>query len=413
MNDKVLKKFRRLLILWERYGNRILRLAVVLLATAAAFRLLHESFRLVLGDPQINGPNDLRNFQNAMKGLFAGQPIYRELHTSPYPPASYAIFWPLLGWLDLTQARLFWTASVIAVLAWIIVLIIRESKANSPLERILVALLLLSMNGTGVTIGNGQLGLHILAALLTALVLIRQQNSSILQQCLAALLLLLALAKPTISAPFIWMVMFAPHGKRILFLTGIGYLIVSWIAVSYQHEPAVSVFQSWFTRASTVALEKGYGNLHALLSSVHLNQWMTPASLVVFGLLGFWVYLHRSVDSWLVIGVTAITARFWAYHRYYDDVLIILPMICLLRIAKASGSGNARGWIAGTLLAMISFLNLARLHNISALRFELMTTANVTLWLLTIAFLLHLAKRENVETELHLKSLSIVPKDAR
>jgi len=233
MNHKLLKKFQRLRIPWERYGNRILRLAVVLLATAAALRLLHESLRLVFGDPQIDGANDLKNFQNAMKGLFAGQPIYRELGTSPYPPASYAIFWPLLGWLDLTQGRLFWTASLIAVLAWITVLIIRESKANSPLERILVALLLLSMNGTGVTIGNGQLGLHILAALLTALVLVLQKNSSIMQQILAALLLLLALAKPTISAPFVWMVMFAPHGKRILFLTGIGYLTVSWLAVSY------------------------------------------------------------------------------------------------------------------------------------------------------------------------------------
>ncbi|MCI0416186.1 DUF2029 domain-containing protein [bacterium] len=393
-------------IFWEKYGNRILRMAVVLLAIAATFRLLHESLRLVIWDlSTLGGPNDLRNFQNAMKGLFAGQPIYKELGTSPYPPASYAIFWPFLGWLDLSKARLLWAITLVAVLAWLIVLIIRESKATSHTERILAALFLLSMNGTGVTIGNGQLGLHILPALVTALLLIQHKDLSIQNQFFASLLVLFALAKPTISVPFLWILLFAPHGKRILFLTSIAYLAITWLALSFQPQPAIAVFESWFHRASIVALERGYGNLHAFLSSINLDSWMAPASLFVFGLFGLWVYFHRKVEIWLVIGITALVARFWSYHRYYDDVLIILPMISLFRIAKSSGLGNRRRdaratFVAGFLLSMIAFFNLARLHNISKLRFELITSTNVILWMLTTAFLLYLAQRQKVEAKL-------------
>lgn len=392
------KNIGRLQSFWDLYGNRILRICVVLLAAAATFRLLHEFVRLAIPDPYIQGANDLRNFQNAMKGLFAGQPIYKELGTSPYPPASYAIFWPFLGWLDLTPARMLWAITLIGVLIWFIVLLLRESKATSLTERILVALILLSMNGTGVTIGNGQLGLHILPALLTALLLTQHRDVTIPNQIFTSLLVLLALAKPTISVPFLWILLFRPQGIRTLFLTFIGYLAITWLALSFQNQPVIAVFESWFHRASTVALERGYGNLHAVLGSADLNSWMAPASLFVFGLLGLWVYFHRNVDPWFIIGITAIVARFWTYHRYYDDVLIILPAISLFRIAKSYGPADVRGFVAGLLLTMISFFNLARLYNISRLRYELITSANVTLWLLTIAFLLYLARIQEDST---------------
>lgn len=269
---RLLNHLTRVQIFWERYGNSILRIAVLLLAAAAAFRLLHEGLRLVVWDPfTLGGPNDLRNFQNAMKGFFAGQPIYEELKTSPYPPASYAIFWPFLGWMDLSKARLLWAITVVTVLAWLIVLILRESKATTLTEKILLALFLLSMNGTGVTIGNGQLGLHILPALVTSLLLIQQKDLSVRNQIFASALVLFALAKPTISAPFLWILLFAPHGKRILFLTSIAYLAITWLALSFQPQPAITVFESWFHRASIVALEKGYGNLHGFLNSINLD----------------------------------------------------------------------------------------------------------------------------------------------
>jgi hypothetical protein len=33
--------------------------------------------------------------------------------------------------------------------------------------------------------------------------------------------------------------------------------------------------------------------------------------------------------------VAAIVARLWAYHRLYDDLLLILPLIALYRLARS------------------------------------------------------------------------------
>ena len=53
----------------------------------------------------------------------------------------------------------------------------------------------------------------------------------------------------------------------------------------------------------------------------------------MFVALGVWLYRHRRVDLWLQLGVIAVVARLWAYHRLYDDVLVVLALVALFRIA--------------------------------------------------------------------------------
>jgi hypothetical protein len=59
------------------------------------------------------------------------------------------------------------------------------------------------------------------------------------------------------------------------------------------------------------------------------------------------MYRHRRIDIWLLLSVAALMARFWARHRWYDDLLLLLPMVALFRAAT---SGNAR---AGLLFALM------------------------------------------------------------
>lgn len=59
------------------------------------------------------------------------------------------------------------------------------------------------------------------------------------------------------------------------------------------------------------------------------------ASLAILALLGVWIYRHRNIDLWLLLGSTAIIARIWIYHRWYDDLLFLLPLICLFRIFRS------------------------------------------------------------------------------
>ena len=70
-----------------------------------------------------------------------------------------------------------------------------------------------------------------------------------------------------------------------------------------------------------------------MLAGLRLLKWQTPASLLVLFLLGCWTLRHRAGDVGLIFGVTAIVARFWTYHRVYDDLLILLPMVALFPIA--------------------------------------------------------------------------------
>ena len=88
------------------------------------------------------------------------------------------------------------------------------------------------------------------------------------------------------------------------------------------------------------------------LALLGLKQWNLPASMIFLLLLGYWTYRYRHADLWLLLGVTAIVARLWVYHRSYDDVLVVLPMITLFRIAKYDCSKNGYDLLAGVILTV-------------------------------------------------------------
>ena len=83
----------------------------------------------------------------------------------------------------------------------------------------------------------------------------------------------------------------------------------------------------------------GYANEHSWLEAIKLEGLEGPASLLALMILGFWVYRYRRADIWILMGVTALVARFWTYHMWYDDLLILLPMVALFRIANQRRAG--------------------------------------------------------------------------
>ena len=61
-------------------------------------------------------------------------------------------------------------------------------------------------------------------------------------------------------------------------------------------------------------------------------RWNLPASLLLFFALGAFVYRHRTADPWILLGVAGIVTRIWAYHRVYDDVLVLPALLALARV---------------------------------------------------------------------------------
>jgi hypothetical protein len=141
-----------------------------------------------------------------------------------------------------------------------------------------------------------------------------------------------------------------------------GYIALTCFALWFQHGDFTILFGDWAARSSAVAIKSGQGNvstLHIWFGSLGLEEWILPTSLLVLMILGLWIYLHRRVDLWLLMGVTAYVARFWTYHRWYDDLLILLPMIALFRLAKHHPSRPGADVVAGALLAVTILAMLA------------------------------------------------------
>jgi hypothetical protein len=294
--------------------------------------------------------------------------------------------------LTFPQARWLWAISGVLMIVWMLILMVRNTEPDSKPETFFVALFLLSMNGAGVAIGNGQLTLHILAPLFAGVLLWERVDHTWKTDLITSVLLLLGSIKPSLFLPFFILILFRAFRLRPFLLFLSGYAFLTAVAMLFQDQSLVAVLQNWIFRGIEVAGGGGYGNVHSWLSAAGWEQWSVIASILLLILFSVWVYLNRGLDFRIQLAVAALVARCWTYHRMYDDVLIIFPMIALFRVSKEPGSR----WTPSLLLVLMAVLNLARLSNISTLRYLVLITAHQILWGAVLLFLL---SRRNIAAE--------------
>jgi hypothetical protein len=238
-----------------------------------------------------------------------------------------------------------------------------------------------------------------LAALVAALVMLRDAPVTWTTDLTVATLMLVALIKPTLTMPFVFVALNIARRFRPFVLGAIGYVLLTLLAVWFQPASARAVVAEWWTQTRIVGLGGGYGDIHAALALLGREDWQLGCTLAVAGALGAWTYRCRHADTWILVGVAGLAARFWSYHRLYDDVLIVLPLVAIARATKSDATTRGTGVPAAVLLSagIAAMLLPARMEVARPPINWLFVGGHVAVWLLMLGFLVRRAETQVAE----------------
>ena len=391
----------------QRNKLTLLSLSIAILVLLACLKIFDEFYRLVFLDSH-NAAIDLKVLKRGVRLWFSDSAVPKELQTAMYPPASYAMLWPLIGWIKLSFARIVWTFTLIPSLVLVSYIFLKHSLAKGSEESFIALIIPLSLNATGVAIGNGQLGIQVLVLMMGALLILQRKEKHISNDILVSLMIVLALIKPSVTAPFFWIILLVYPNYRVILLTISIYLLLTIVPFYFRDS---NMFDYFFFKEVTSVVKQtysnvvygtitgsshgGYANLHSLLAFFGLERLNLIASGILLIIFGFWVYLNKKADIWLLLAVTAIFSRLWMYHRVYDDILLIVPMITLFRLIKLEHLSLNIRQISLVLLIIttVSMLAPASLQLISPWSY-LFVWGHVVVWFVLLFFFLYLIRKQ-------------------
>ncbi len=383
--------------LWTTHKKSILVVACLLLALIAAQRLTSGFQELVLNPKEAS---DLHLRYREVFFWFQGESVDWRW-TAVYPPASMVMLWPLLGWGSWPLVRWIWLLTTAAALAWLGWFAGKEAGARGPWEKTLIALIPLATYTVRAAMVNGQLGLHLLPPLLGGVILLERSPVGWKRDVTVAGLFVLALVKPTIAVPFVLILLFAKRPVRPVLLLSTGYAALTVLACRFQSDSMITLIAQWYRRANGVIVRKAgsatHINIHSWLDALGLQGLVLPASLLILALLAGLLWTYRRSDVWLRLGLAAIVARIWSMHHRYDDVLLLVPLIALFRIASGWRAGTRKelGALLMTALLWMSLMVPARFF-MEGPRMRAVTDSALTIiWLGTFTYLAFRARQDH------------------
>lgn len=387
--------------------------ALALMALLAGLWISYQSYRyfrvpdVLAGREIVEGALDLHSRYDETQSWFRGEPVYRMSAGAVYAPASYSMLKILFNVLEWKHVKVLWyLASLVAtvLLSW---QLCRYSFAEGRMEKAFIGLMPFAFYSVGAAIGNGQLVLLVLPSLLLALRLLLSSDSTPWRTGLGVALMTFSLVQPTISAPFFWLLLFRSPRFLRAFWVVVAYAVLTVVAIYYQIDsvpnpnrgvPALQIMEKWAVRAGGGArfgsTTGGYGTVHNLMGYVGLQRFNVQVSLAILFAFGLWVYRNRRADLWISLAVTAIVARIWVYHRWYDDALLLIPMIALFRLSRSTWRPMSVRALSSLLFILLWGFSLAPgfLYTVKDPSFFI--AVQILTWLSTLVFLATLVRQE-------------------
>ncbi len=376
----------------SRHKEKFLTGAICFLVVLGAPRLFYQVWRLLMRDGG-NGANDLQLLRQWIIDWFEGKPIYSYILF----PATFPTLWPITGWLSIEATRWLWLA-LYAIAFWGLVRILKSGAVvRDGKETVLLALFVLTIYPTGVTIGNGQMALLLLPAVVAGLIISREGGLTPWRRAAAVALLIFSSSKLPVTAPFFLILMISLKDIKTMTAVGVSYVALTFFSLSFRKMSIPEFTARWTDETPGVVTVGGHGNIHHFLGPLGIENVLLPSSVLMLAALAVWIYKFRKTDFWVQLGVAAIVARLWAYHRLYDDLLIIIPMAALLRLLRnGSLSENERAAaIVIFAVSVVSFLIPGFFLQFPHPWEALFQGMQIFIWLSLLVFLLYYAYTTN------------------
>lgn len=265
-----------------------------------------------------------------------------------YPQWSYALLaplllvpWPATMWVMLGLNGL----GLLVLLRW------ARSLLDGWWGWVSVFAFLIPMHAWSVGLVVGQLSVLIMAGQVLLLHALASQRSG-----LAATSLGWLAVKPTSSALFGWFALLpwlqgrAPLRFSVRTVAGVALLIVgATVAVWAWTATPPWIWMRQVFMYNSYAAEAGYGVLTLAENSLpNVRRNTLLAALTGFVLQGAAIWFFRRSSLLVHFAVAGLISRFWAYHRHYDDVLLVFLMLALV-VECRRGS-----WLCGIALLVLA-----------------------------------------------------------
>ncbi len=190
-------------------------------------------------------------------------------------------------------------------------------------QRWLMAASVAAISGICTTLRNGQFGIVVAAFVLVAM-LLEEHN----KHAAAGLLLGAAMLKPTLAIPFI--IPFLVRRRLSTLVTFGAYLAVGTVAIWSMTGAGRLAMWRDMQYAWHLAGMGGYGPVDMLKSAG------VPAGLAngLPAAIGAAAALGISLSRWRLpmlplFGVLSAVARLWAYHKHYDNIILVFLLVAL------------------------------------------------------------------------------------
>jgi hypothetical protein len=291
-----------------------------------------------------------------------------------HPPWAY-ISGVLFFWPDWPIQRWYFAALNLVAIATLAGWAFRMGRPYGRGAGAFLAAAALALGGMATTLEVGQYGVLVTALLAGALFFEASDDAVFCGLCVG-----LSLAKPTLGGPFL-LALLLTRRYRAFAVTSV-YLLLACSAVWADTRTSPAEMLGQLLAVGAVIGQDGTVGLTDLLLRIGLDPRLATLGGMVVVLLPAAVAMYRAPGRSLPLAfaIAAVASRLWTYHRSYDNVMLVLLLVPLGRVALGRPESRLV-WLAFLATGLTLWIP-ARVSDL-----PLIQVVQIAVWLFSVAVL--------------------------